>query len=75
MHFGIDYSRSGTNMPDFDPFQIWNFAQTGKGEACRSNIHFLNGYNTKYKLMNFGIKNEVSFYLYHFRLHTKRLAW
>ena len=29
MHCGIDCSRSGTTMPDLDPFQIWNFARTG----------------------------------------------
>ena len=28
MHCGIDCSRCGTNMPDLDLFQIWNFAQT-----------------------------------------------
>ena len=28
MHCGIDCSRSGTNMPDLDLFQIWNFART-----------------------------------------------
>ena len=28
MHCGIDCSRSGTNMPGLDPFQIWSFART-----------------------------------------------
>ena len=28
MHCGIDCSRSGTHMPDLDPFQIWKFART-----------------------------------------------
>ena len=28
MYCGIDCSRSGTNMPDLDPFQIWNFSRT-----------------------------------------------
>ena len=30
MHCGIDCSRSGRNMPDLDPFQIWKFARTVK---------------------------------------------
>ena len=28
MHYGIYCSRSGTEVPDLDPLQIWNFAYT-----------------------------------------------
>ena len=34
MHCGIDCSRSGTNMPDLDLFQIWNCARTDKHLTC-----------------------------------------